>query len=169
MNILSLEFLDKIISILKTQNKKLTAHKITVLFITDDFYFLYKKDFQINNYLPILVKDGYVKEVEELSEIGGFDNTKIKYYSLTADGLSFVGYTNSHYSKMSEEEQKMELFENQLSLNKSIILTNASVRSTNTWMRCLTIVIAVGTVVSAIYYLIEILKFYNLLCACSEK
>ena len=57
MNILSLEFLDKIISILKTQNKKLTAHEITVLFITDDFYFLYKKDFQINNYLPILVKD----------------------------------------------------------------------------------------------------------------
>ena len=169
MNILSLEFLDKIISILKTQNKKLTTHEITVLFITDDFYFLYKKDFQINNYLPILVKDGYVKEVEELSEIEGFDNTKIKYYSLTADGLSFVGYTNSYYSKMSEEEQKMELFENQLSLNKSIILTNASVRSTNTWMRCLTIVIAVGTVVSAIYYLIEILKFYNLLCACSEK
>ena len=160
MNILSLEFLDKVILILKTQNKKLTAHEISVLFITDDFYFIYRKDFKLDNYLPILVKDGYVKEVEELSEIKGFGSSNVKYYSLTAEGLIFVGYVNSYYSKMSEEEQKMELFENQLSLNKSIISTNASVRSTNSWMRCLTVVIAVGTLVSAIYYSIEIYKYF---------
>ena len=160
MNILSLEFLDKVILILKTQNKKLTAHEISVLFITDDFYFIYRKDFKLDNYLPIIVKDGYVKEVEELSEIEGFGSSNVKYYSLTAEGLIFVGYVNSYYSKMSEEEQKMELFENQLSLNKSIISTNASVRSTNSWMRCLTVVIAVGTLVSAIYYSIEIYKYF---------
>jgi hypothetical protein len=80
MNILSLEFLDKIISILKTQNKKLTAHEISILFKTDDFYFIYRKDFKLDNYLPILVKDGYVKEVEELSEIEGFGNSNVKYY-----------------------------------------------------------------------------------------
>ena len=160
MNILSLEFLDKVILILKTQNKKLTAHEISVLFITDDFYFIYRKDFKLDNYLPILVKDGYVKEVEELSEIKGFGSSNVKYYSLTAEGLIFVGYVNSYYSKMSEEEQKMELFENQLSLNKSIISTNASERSTNSWMRCLTVVIAVGTLVSAIYYSIEIYKYF---------
>ena len=169
MNILSLEFLDKIISILKTQNKKLTAHEITILFTTDDFYFLYKKDFQINNYLPILIKDGYVKENEELSEIEGFPNSEIKYYSLTINGLEFTGYVNKYYAELSTEQQNKEILENQLSLNKSIMLTNASVRSTNTWMLYLTLVIAFGTFVSAIYYLIEILKFYNLFCACSEK
>ncbi|WP_269227663.1 hypothetical protein [Flavobacterium eburneipallidum] len=169
MNILFLEFLDKIISILKIQNKKLTAHEITVLFITDDFYFLYKKDFQINNYLPILVKDGYVKETTELSKIEGFPDSKIKYYSLTVKGLEFTGYVDNHYNELSTEQQNKEILENQSSLNKSIMLTNASVRSTNTRMFYLTFVIAFGTVVSAIYYLIEILKFYNLLCACSEK
>lgn len=169
MNTLTLEFLDKIITILKTQNKKLTAHEITVLFITDDFYFLYKKDFQIDNYLPILIKDGYVKEIDELSKIDGFSNSKIKYYSLTSEGLSFIGYVNSYYNKMSEEQKNNEMLENQLSLNKSIMLTNASVRSTNLWMRWLTGVIAFGTLVASIYYLLEILKFYNLFCSCNEK
>jgi len=37
-----------------------------------------------------------VKEAEELSEIEGFDNTVIKYYALTAEGLSFTGYVNTY-------------------------------------------------------------------------
>lgn len=159
MNILNLEFLDKIISILKIQNKKLTSHEINVLFITDDLYSLYKKEFKIDNCIPILVKDGCINETVEKSD---FDNSNIKYYSLTAEGLKFIGYVNTYYNKLSEEEQKREMFDNQLSLNKSIIATNNSLRSTNIWMRWLTVVIALGTVVSAIYYLIEIFS------ACSK-
>ena len=164
MNRLSLEFLDKIISILKTQNKKLTAHEITALFITDVFYSLYRKDFKLDNYLPILIKDKYVTETEEFCKIEGFKDSETKYYSLTAEGLEFTGYVNLYFSKMSEEGQKMELFENQLSLNKSIILTNSSVRSTNIWMRWLTVVIAVGTLVSAVYYVLEIFSVHVCLC-----
>ena len=166
MNILSLEFLDKIISILKTNKNKLTFHQINVLFITDEFYSLYRKDFQLDNYLPILIKDGYVKETEELSEI---DNSKIKYYLLTAEGLSFIGYVNSYYNTMSEEEQRKKMFDNQLSLNKSILSTNRSIISTNFWMKWLTGVIAFGTLVAAIFYLLEILKTFGLFCSCSNK
>lgn len=166
MDILSLEFLDKIISILKANKNKLTSHQISVLFITDEFYSLYKKDFHLDNYLPILIKDGYVKETEELSEI---DNSNIKYYSLSAEGLSFIGYINSYYNAMSEEEQRKKMFDNQLSLNKSILSTNRSIISTNFWMKFLTGIIAFGTLVAAIFYLLEILKFFGLFCSCSNK
>jgi hypothetical protein len=150
MNIISLEFLDKIILILKTQNKKLTTNEINTLFTTDDFYFIYRKGFNLDNYLPILVKDGYVKEVEELSEIEGFDIFSIKYYTLTAEGLSFKGYVDTHYSKLSLEQENKLLRLSQIELNRSTI-------STNRWMVVLTCLIAVGTVVSAIYYVHELL------------
>lgn len=169
MNILSLEFLDKIISILKTADKKLTAHEITILFITDAFYSIYRKDFNLDNYLPILIKDGYVKEVEEVSEIEGFGNSNITYHSLTDEGLSFIGYVNSYYNKMTEEGQRKAMFDNQLRLDKSVISANRSVIATNSWMKCLTGIIAFGTTVAAIYYLLEILKFFGLLCVCSSK
>lgn len=169
MNILSLEFLDKIISILKTNKNKLTSHQINVLFITDEFYSLYKEDFKIDNYLPILIKDGYVKETEELSKINGFSNSKVKYYSLTDEGLSFIGYVNSYYNAMSEEEQRKKMFDNQLNLNKSILSTNRSIISTNFWMKFLTGIIAFGTLVAAIFYLLEILKFFGLFCSCSNN
>ena len=159
---LSLEFLDKIISILKTQNKKLTAHEIHILFITDDFYSLYRKDFHLNNYLPILIKDGYIKETEELSKTDGFQNTNIKYYSLTADGLDFEGYVNSNYSKLSLEQENKLLRLSQIELNRSTL-------STNRRMICLTRWIALGTIIAALYYLIEILKFYKILCVCNGK
>jgi hypothetical protein len=146
----SLEFLDKIISILKTHNKKLTTHELSVLFTTDDFYSLYRKDFRLENYLPILIKDGYVKEVEELSEIEGFDNRNIRYYNLTAEGLNFNGYVDTHYSKLSLEQENKLLRLSQIELNRSTI-------STNRWMVVLTCLIAVGTVVSAIYYVHELL------------
>lgn len=160
MNILSLEFLDKIISILKTQNKKLTAHEITILFITDDFYSLYRKDFKIDNYIPILIKDGYAIETEELSEIDSF--TKIKYYSLTAEGLDFKGYVDTNYSKLSLEQENKLLRLSQIELNHSTLLTNRR-------MICLTRWIALGTIIAAAYYLIEILKFYNSFCVCNGK
>jgi hypothetical protein len=169
LNILSLEFLDKIISILEANKNKLTAHEINILFITDDFYSLYRKDFKLDNYLPILIKDAYVKEVEEFSEIEGFGTSNVKYYSLTAEGLKFTGYVNSYYSKMSEEEQRKTMFDNQLSLNKSIISTNRSIISTNFWMKWLTGLIAFGTLVAAIYYLLEILKLCNILCSCNNE
>lgn len=149
MNILSLEFLDKIISILKTSSKKLTAHQIAVLFSTDDFYFLYRKDFQINNYLPILIEDGYVEELIELSDI---DNSEVRYYTLTAEGLKFIGYVDTNYSKLSLEQENKLLRLSQIELNRSTV-------STNRWMVVLTFLIAVGTVVSAIYYVHEL--FYH--------
>ena len=160
MNILTLEFLDKIISILKGNKNKLTAHQISTLFITDSFYSLYRNEFILDNYLPILIKDGYIKEVEELSKITGFGSSNVKYYSLTAEGLEFIGYVNLYYNKMSEEEQRKTMFDNQLSLNKSIISTNRSIISTNFWMKWLTGLIALGTLVASIYYLIEIYEFF---------
>lgn len=159
MNILSLEFLDKIISILKTQNKKLTAHQITILFITDDFYFLYKKDFQINNYLPILIEDGYVEEIIELSDI---DNSEVKYYTLTAKCLKFIGYVDSNYSKLSLEQENRLLRLSQIELNHSTLSTNQSMIWLTRW-------IALGTIIAAVYYTIEILKFYRILCSCNGE
>lgn len=158
MNILSLEFLDKIISILKTNKNKLTSHEINVLFITDDFYSLYKKDFQLDNYLSILIKDGYVKEVEEFSEI---TSSKIKYYSLTSEGLSFIGYVDTHYSKLSLEQENKLLRLSQIELNRSTLSTNRRMIWLTRW-------IALGTIIAAAYYTIEILKFYNIFCSCSK-
>ncbi len=169
MNILSLEFLDKIVSILKVNKNKLTAHEISILFKTDTFYSIYRTDFEIENYLPILLKDGYIKETNESSEIKGFENIKTKQYSLTPEGLSFIGYVNLYYSKMTEEEQRKTMFDNQLSLNKSIISTNRSIISTNFWMKWLTGAVAFGTLVAAIYYLLEILKHCNILCFCNSE
>lgn len=150
MNILSLEFLDKIISILKTQNKKLTAHEITVLFTTDSFYSLYKKDFDLDNYLPILIKDKYIVETKEFSKIKDFKDSEIKYYSLTAKGLEFIGYVDTNYSKLSLEQENKLLRLSQIELNRSIV-------STNRWMVFLTFLIAFGTIVSAFYYVHELL------------
>lgn len=153
MNILTLEFLDKIISILKSKNKgKLTAHEINIFFITDDFYSLYRKDFQINNYLPILIEDGYVEEIIEVSEI---DSSEIKYYTLTPIGLKFTGYVNTYYSKLSLEEENKLLRLSQIELNRSTVSTNRLIAR---W----TIVIGVGTAIAAIYYLKEIF------CPCSK-
>jgi|GEM_PF-4571072 len=146
MNVLSLEFLDKIISILKTQNKKLTAHEITVLFTTDSFYSLYKKDFHLDNYLPILIEDKYVLETKEFSKIEGFKDSEITYYSLTAKALGFIGYVDTNYSKLSLEQENKLLRLSQIELNRSIV-------STNRWMVILTCLIALGTIVSALYYL----------------
>jgi hypothetical protein len=162
MNILSLEFLDKIISILKTQNKKITAHEINILFITDDFYSLYRKEFQLGNYLPILIKDGYVKETEELSEIEGFGSSNVKYYSLTAEGLSFIGYVDTNYSKLSLEQENKLLRLSQIELNRSTLSTNRRMIWLTRW-------ISLGTIIAAFYYLIEILKFYKILCVCNGK
>ncbi len=143
MNILSLEFLDKIISILKANKNKLTSHQINVLFITDEFYSLYKEDFKIDNYLPILIKDGYVKE---LSEIDSFSNSKVKYYSLTDEGLSFIGYVDTNYAKLSNEQENKLLRLSQIKLNKSTILTNKLLIIFNG-------LIAVGAIVASVYYI----------------
>ena len=154
MNILTLEFLDKIISILKTNKNKLTAHEITTLFSTDSFYSLYKEGFQLDNYLPILIKDGYVKETEEFSEIKGFGSSIIKYYSLTAEGLSFEGYVNSNYSKLSLEQENKLLRLSQIELNKSTTLTNKLMIIFNA-------LIAVGAIVASAYYIREMIYCCN--------
>lgn len=162
MNILSLEFLDKIISILKTQNKKLTAHELSVLFTTDTFYSLYRKDFQLENYLPILIKDEYVKETIEFSTIEGFTDCEIKYYSLTAEGLKFIGYVDTNYSKLSLEQENRLLRLSQIELNRSTLSTNRRMIWLTRW-------IALGTIIAATYYAIEILKVYGILCSCNSK
>jgi hypothetical protein len=152
MNILTLEFLDKILSILKSSNRNLTAHEIKILFITDSFYSLYKKDFQLSNYIPVLIKDGYIKEVIEISD---FDSSEIVFYTITPEGLKFIGYINTYYSKLSLEEENKLLRLSQIELNRSTVSTNRLIAR---W----TIVIGIGTAIAAVYYLKE------LFCPCSK-
>jgi hypothetical protein len=152
MTILTLEFLDKIISILKTQNKKLTESEITTLFITDSFYRLYKKDFQLDNYLPILLNDKYIKEEVEKSDL--IDGLKIKYYSLTPEALNFVGYVNTNYGKLSLEQENKLLRLSQIQLNKSTIRTN-------NLMLIFNFLIAFGAIIASVYYIREIFCYCN--------
>ena len=101
------------------------------------------------------LKEDYVKETEELSKIDGFSNSKVKYYSLTDEGLSFIGYVDTNYAKLSNEQENKLLRLSQIKLNKSTILTNKLLIIFNG-------LIAVGAIVASVYYIREIL------CCCNK-
>lgn len=156
---LELEFLDKIISILKI-NHKLTASQINTHFITDSFYKIYADTFNVTFCLEKLISDNYVKEIKEVLDIKGFDNESLIYYVLTSQVVSFEGYANRNFFELATRKQNELLKLSQVKLNDSSVLTNASVRRTNCLMVILTSLIALGTVIAAVYYIFQILSVH---------
>lgn len=92
----------------------------------------------LNEIIKRLVKDGYIVEQKRPNEQN--------VYSITFDGLIFEGYVHENASIRKEQERLRTLENHQLELSKR--------------MNFLTSVMAVGTTVAAIYYLIEILKHF---------
>ncbi|MEO6175901.1 MAG: hypothetical protein ABIP27_12190 [Flavobacterium circumlabens] len=152
-----LEILDKILSILsKTESNKLTEHEIGVYLRLDLISSLYINDFIIEKNLERLLEDNYIKEVTEDSHIEGFGTHPITRYLLTTHGYTFVkesGYISTYYFKLSIEKENRLLRKSQIELNRSTLSTNRN-------MSWLTFVIAVGTFIAGIYYLIQIYTFF---------
>lgn len=152
-----LEILDKILSILsKPESNKLTIHEIGVLLHQDPISSLYVNKFIIEKNIERLLEDNYIKEFKTTFDIKGFENELITYLILTTHGYTFIknsGYVHNYYSKLSLEEENRLLRQSQIELNKATL-------STNRRMLWLTLVIAIGTFIAAIYYIFEIYRFF---------
>jgi hypothetical protein len=156
---INLEILDLILSHIKS-NKKVTEFNIKNLVFSNLLYENLINDLIIEKSLEKLIDDNYVKAVEDKVKISDDWGERVVYYVSTPQSYNFVGYLNTFYSKLSLEKQNKTLLESQLAQNLSMIATNDSVQSTNRRMKDLTLVIALGTSVAAIYYLIEIFSLF---------
>ncbi|MDX6181925.1 hypothetical protein SGQ44_18305 [Flavobacterium sp. Fl-77] len=135
----------------------MTIHEICIFLRQDILLSHYITNFIIEKNLERLIQDNYIKELTEDLHIEDFGTHPIKYYSLTTHGYTFIkesGYVNTYYSKLSLEKENRLLHQSQIELTKSTISTNHKI----VWM---TGVIAVGTLVSAIYYGFEIYFFFH--------
>ena len=91
--------------------------------------------------LQRLIDDGYIKEI--------LNSGMQPSYHLTFNGRIFEGYSNMNESLNAER--------------KSIKKLQLQTLENSTKLNTLTCIIAVGTIFSAFYYLIEILKFFYIL------
>jgi len=103
-----------------------------------------------------LVDDGYIY-LEENVNLNYIKPTVIAgFCDITIDGILFIkigGYEN-YYNKLQIEENLMsDLKSEQRRHSNSLVRLNR-------WLVILTLVIAVGTLVAALYYSIEILSFF---------
>jgi hypothetical protein len=155
---LHLETLDSILSILKNEkNKKLTAHEINVILLQDSIFKLYTSQFLVDKSLEKLIDDNYIKEVKENCKVEGFEDNIITHYETTSHCFNFIGYVNTYYSKLSLEQETKLLRDTSIELNRSTL-------SANRHMFWLTFIIAIGTAVSAIYYILEIFSVHVCFC-----
>ena len=91
-----------------------------------------------------LVSDKYIQELGKVGE------SYFGYYSLTLEGKCFKikdGYLGQ-FGRMNAENIRVEKLEHSTRVNRRFL----------TW---LTALIAVGTLVAAVYYALEILKFFQ--------
>ena len=93
-----------------------------------------------------LIKDDYVWFVEKASVFPEFGT--VKYYRITFEGIFYIrggGYSADMEKNQSAEKRLVELERFQINIQTSV--------------NRLTKLIALGTLVAAVYYLIEICKF----------
>lgn len=109
-----------------------------------------------------LVKDGYVNQESEKTTDPLFNSPRTNnYYRISFEGLFFIkkgGYENQNLEnkKKEIEYEKIQSEQKRQALNLVRL---------NYWLVVLTWVIAIGTFVAALYYLIEILKFFEIFCS----
>lgn len=105
-----------------------------------------------------LVKDGYVNQESEKTTDQIFNTPRTDhYYRISFEGLVFIkngGYEN-HYAKIQMKENELSDLKSQQSRHSTALVR------LNRWLVILTWVIAIGTLVAGIYYLIEILKSFG--------
>ena len=108
-----------------------------------------------------LVKDGYVNQESENTTDQIFNTPRTNhYYKISFKGLVFIKYGG--YQNQLDKNQKKE---NEVSdLKSQQFAHSVSLFRLNRWLVTLTWVIAIGTFIAGIYYLIEILKAFEI-CA----
>lgn len=111
-----------------------------------------------------LVKDGYVNVNEQTR---GMNMNKTPYvvecYNISFEGIFFIN--NGGYEKEHQNNQKAEI--ESAELKKRQFLLEEKHSSIQGQIVFLTLVIAIGTLIPAVYYIIEILKFFGVLTSCS--
>ncbi|MGO4921620.1 hypothetical protein [Maribacter spongiicola] len=109
-----------------------------------------------------LVKDGYVNEESEEYTDPLFKTPKINYfYKISFEGLVFMnhgGYENLIRKNQTLENLRNEMTERQNALEEKQVRFQGQIVF-------LTWAIALGTLIAAVYYFLEILKFYGT-CSC---
>lgn len=107
-----------------------------------------------------LVKDGYVIEYSETITDRIFGGEKTNYsYDISFEGIFFIkngGYENEYqknqiqqieYSDLQKKQSDLEL--KQLKIQSQLVL--------------LTLIVALGTLIAGLYYILEILAFFGVL------
>jgi hypothetical protein len=111
-----------------------------------------------------LVKDGYVNVNEQTR---GINMNKTPYvvecYNISFEGIFFIN--NGGYEKEHENNQKAEIESAELKRRQFLLEEKHS--SIQGQIVFLTLVIAIGTLIPAVYYIIEILEFFGVLNSCS--
>lgn len=106
-----------------------------------------------------LVKDGYVNQESEKTTDQIFNTPRTNhYYKISFEGLFFI--KNGGYKNQNLEIQKKEIKYEKIQSEQS--RQARSLVRLNYWLVVLTWVIAIGTFVAALYYLLEILKFFGI-------
>ena len=105
-----------------------------------------------------LVKDDYVFEnYRNIGSLSGYT------YNISFEGIFFIN--NGGYEKEHQNNQKTEI--ESAEMKKRQFLLEEKHSSIQFQLLVLTWVIAIGTSVAAIYYLLEVLKFLGVLTSCS--
>ncbi|WP_026452135.1 hypothetical protein [Aequorivita capsosiphonis] len=107
-----------------------------------------------------LVKDGFVNQESEKTTDPLFNSPRTNnYYRISFEGLFFIkegGYENQNQETKKKEIEYGKIQSEQKRQARNLVRLNY-------WLVVLTWVIAIGTFVAALYYLMEILKFFEIL------
>jgi hypothetical protein len=107
----------------------------------------------LNAALLKLAKDGYLNEIIDISGTN---------YDISFEGIMFIkseGYTNQNRQNHIKENENADLKSEQNRQAKVLVALNR-------WLVFLTWIIALGTLIAAIYYLLEVLAFLGV---CQSK
>ncbi|MFA6057878.1 MAG: hypothetical protein WC756_06755 [Taibaiella sp.] len=99
-----------------------------------------------------LIADGLISKT--------FGTEEGDFYAPTFNGLLFDGYAMER-ERSEQEKRRTDLLEKELSFHRSMNLKFS--RSMNRLQKrvvCWTVILGVGTSIAAVYYLLEILKFF---------
>lgn len=106
-----------------------------------------------------LLKDDYIYLGNNV-ELKNINNLSIAgLIEITFDGIIFInqgGYQNYYNKLLIEQNLISEIKDEQRRHSKALVHLNR-------WMVGLTIVVAIGTLIAAIYYLVEIFSFFGIL------
>ena len=153
MQITVTENIDKLLKVLLGQQLSLSKNEISNKLKTE----INIQESELNTILAKAIKDEYIHEFRHGSMIS-------HTYKLTFDGILFInegGYT----SQASSRRLNQELEKNQRDLQKTqteMITAQAKIMERQTQIqqsvKTLTVWIAIGTVIAAIYYIFELVN-----------